>query len=85
RTSTRQESSLVSNPISNQLILNLSQVFDEQVDIAIFSSSGQILLQDKYWATGEPINVTVKHLPEGVYYLQIIRKEMVETIPFSKI
>ncbi len=69
------------NPVFDWLQLETTQPFTPHVSLRIFNSSGQQVLNTKYWAN----RIDVSDLPAGVYFLKVFDHELqTNTITFIK-
>ncbi|CAG5087035.1 M1 family aminopeptidase [Parvicella tangerina] len=56
------------NPVKNWLSIEMEQPFSNHTSLAVYNSSGQLMLTTKYWAN----QIDVSQLSSGVYFLKII-------------
>jgi aminopeptidase N len=56
------------NPVKDWLQLDLKRNYNPHVQICIYNSNGQQVLQTKYWAS----QIDVSDLPPGVYFLKLL-------------
>ena len=72
--------SIYPNPTKDVLFINQSQ--SSEVSITIFDVTGKVLFQSQF--NNPQIQVSTKHLPKGMYLLQITHPDGQEVKPFIK-
>ena len=76
------------NPVSSQVSIYANQPFDKNCTISIFSSNGQVVIQQiatlNFTNENHEINFEVSNLSSGIYFAEIINNSIPRTIKFIK-
>jgi phosphatidylserine/phosphatidylglycerophosphate/cardiolipin synthase-like enzyme len=75
---------LLPNPANEQISLFFDKNNLEEISTFVYDINGKIVLQKHFEATNQA-DFNVQNLPLGTYFLKIIQKNGVSTLPFQKI
>lgn len=61
------------NPCDNQINITLDHtIIDNKIVILVYSLSGELILKEEVLYTNESLNLSIDHLSNGIYLLEII-------------
>ena len=79
-----QKIQILPNPANEIAELQLGQSFDEQTEIFIYNTNGQLIAQQKLQAGTTNLELDLSNLASGMYQLKWVHQNEVELIPFVK-
>jgi Zn-dependent metalloprotease len=81
-----QNLSLLSNPVSNLLQVQIKNLDNTKVDFQIIDISGKVYLNENHQIIGpnDIIDISVASLPSGTYFLKADNKREIQTLKFTK-
>lgn len=79
-----QQVSVYPIPANNLLIVDTHSNFDTDYDIAIYNSTGDLVMK-RQEVINPLMELDIRHLPSGSYFLKIISDEKIESITFVKV